>query len=195
MLTLPNLLAIGVILRYCYYRKMEEESGDDLRDTHIHNFSKFCAYPTPYSMMMMRPPSLGPFGPCCGPPKLSNEVIGVNGNKLTVLESVAEESASKVETSVDDGETMTVGDKEGQVAEGTEGEKKEDAQKESTDQPSTSEHKVTIEETPNEDTADKDKPEDRQSPSKGQEEVNDMPPPPSPPEEEVKGKCNHDSPV
>lgn len=58
ILILPNVIAFALILRYCYYRKREEDSSDltddlergsfAIRSAHLHNLTKFCAYP-PYT--------------------------------------------------------------------------------------------------------------------------------------------------
>lgn len=64
ILILPNVIAFALILRYCYYRKREEDSSDltddlergnfAIRSAHLHNLTKFCAYP-PYTTRTILP--------------------------------------------------------------------------------------------------------------------------------------------
>ena len=66
ILILPNVIAFALILRYCYYRKREEDSSDltddlergnfAIRSAHLHNLTKFCAYP-PYTTRTILPGS------------------------------------------------------------------------------------------------------------------------------------------
>lgn len=86
ILILPNVIAFALILRYCYYRKREEDSSDltddlergnfAIRSAHLHNLTKFCAYP-PYTTRTILPGGSiksHPHGTCLG-----TTVVGYGG--------------------------------------------------------------------------------------------------------------------